>query len=92
MKETDRLAALATELKKLGADVDIEGDDALTITPPEDGKLRLAAIDTYDDHRMAMSFSIAGTKSAGVTIKNVECVNKTYPQFFADLERAIRGG
>jgi 3-phosphoshikimate 1-carboxyvinyltransferase len=90
VKETDRLAALATELKKLGAETDIEGDDALTIHPPEDGKLRTAAIATYDDHRMAMSFAIAGTKSAGVTIKDVECVNKTYPQFFSDLERVIR--
>jgi 3-phosphoshikimate 1-carboxyvinyltransferase len=90
VKETDRLAALATELKKLGAEIDIEGDDALTIHPPEDGKLRPAEIATYDDHRMAMSFAIAGTKSAGVTIKDIECVNKTYPQFFSDLERVIR--
>jgi len=90
VKETDRLAALATELKKLGADVDVEGDDALTINPPEGGKLRPASIATYDDHRMAMSFAIAGTKSAGVTIENAECVNKTYPSFFADLERVIR--
>jgi 3-phosphoshikimate 1-carboxyvinyltransferase len=91
VKETDRLAALATELTKLGAETDIEGDDALTIHPPEDGRLRPAEIATYDDHRMAMSFAIAGTKSAGVTIKDIECVNKTYPQFFADLERVIRG-
>ncbi|HEV2293008.1 MAG TPA: 3-phosphoshikimate 1-carboxyvinyltransferase [Tepidisphaeraceae bacterium] len=90
VKETDRLAALATELKKLGADVDIEGDDALIITPPENGKIRPATIATYDDHRMAMSFAIAGTKSAGVTIQDVECVNKTYPQFFTDLDRSIR--
>ena len=90
VKETDRLAALATELKKLGAGTEIEGNDALIITPPEDGKLRPAAIDTYDDHRMAMSFSIAGTKSAGVTIRDAECVNKTYPNYFADLERTIR--
>ncbi len=90
VKETDRLAALARELKKLGAEIDIEGDDALTITPPQDSKLRPSAIDTYDDHRMAMSFSIAGTRSAGVTIRDVECVNKTYPNFFADLERTIR--
>ncbi len=90
VKETDRLAALTTELRKLGAEVDVEGDDALTITPPEDGRLRAATIDTYDDHRMAMSFSIAGTKTAGVTIKDVECVNKTYPNYFADLERTIR--
>ena len=44
-------------------------------------------IDTYDDHRMAMSFALAGTKTAGVTIKDSECVSKTYPGFFADLEK-----
>jgi 3-phosphoshikimate 1-carboxyvinyltransferase len=87
VKETDRLAALATELTKLGADADVEGDDALTIHPPEDGRLKAVAIDTYDDHRMAMSFALAGTKSAGVRIRDVECVNKTYPGFFADLAR-----
>ena len=84
LKETDRLAALAAELTKLGADVSIEGD-ALTVDPPEDGKLKPAAIDTYDDHRMAMSFAVAGTRTAGVTIKDAECVNKTYPTFFEDL-------
>ncbi|MGB7157130.1 MAG: 3-phosphoshikimate 1-carboxyvinyltransferase [Tepidisphaeraceae bacterium] len=90
VKETDRLAALATELTKLGTDVDIEGDDALTIHPPEDGKLRAASIATYDDHRMAMSFAIAGSKSAGVTIEHVECVNKTYPTFFQDWAKLSR--
>jgi len=84
VKETDRIAALATELAKLGAEVDVESDD-LTIHPPE--KIKTAWIDTYDDHRMAMSFAIAGTRNAGVTIKNIECVNKTYPRFFADLAR-----
>jgi 3-phosphoshikimate 1-carboxyvinyltransferase len=90
VKETDRLAALTTELRKLGAEVDVEGDDALTITPPEDGRLRAATIDTYDDHRMAMSFALVGTRSSGVTIRDAECVNKTYPSFFIDLERVIR--
>jgi 3-phosphoshikimate 1-carboxyvinyltransferase len=89
VKETDRVAALATELTKLGADVDMEGDD-LTIQPPEDGRLRPAAIDTYDDHRMAMSFALAGTKSAGVRINDPSCVNKTYPEYFEDLEK-LRG-
>jgi 3-phosphoshikimate 1-carboxyvinyltransferase len=86
VKETDRIAALANELTKLGAEVSVEGDD-LTIDPPPGGALRPAAIDTYDDHRMAMSFALAATKSAGVTIKDAECVNKTYPQFFVDLRR-----
>jgi len=86
VKETDRLAALQNELTKLGADVEIEGDDTLTIHPPEDGKLKPASIDTYDDHRMAMSFSLAGTRTAGVRINDIACVNKTYPDFFKDLE------
>jgi 3-phosphoshikimate 1-carboxyvinyltransferase len=86
VKETDRLAALKNELTKLGADVEIEGD-VLTVNPPEDGKLRAARIETYDDHRMAMSFAVAGTRSGGVTIREVECVGKTYPGFFGDLEK-----
>jgi 3-phosphoshikimate 1-carboxyvinyltransferase len=84
VKETDRVAALANELVKLGADVSADGDD-LTIQPPEDGKVRPASIDTYDDHRMAMSFAVAGTRAAGVRIRDAECVNKTYPEFFRDL-------
>jgi 3-phosphoshikimate 1-carboxyvinyltransferase len=48
-----------------------------------------AAIDTYDDHRMAMSFALAGTKVANVVIKDAQCVNKTYPQFFDDLKKVI---
>jgi 3-phosphoshikimate 1-carboxyvinyltransferase len=87
VKETDRVAALAAELSKLGADVRVQGDD-LTIHPPE-GPLRPAAIETYDDHRMAMSFALAGTKAPDVTIKNAECVNKTYPSYFEDLERLL---
>src|SRR5688572_1668164 len=82
-KETDRLAALSNELQKMGATVTVE-DDALTIAPPE--HVRPAAIDTYDDHRMAMSFAVAGTR-VPVVIKNAECVNKTYPTFFDDLRR-----
>jgi 3-phosphoshikimate 1-carboxyvinyltransferase len=87
VKETDRVAALAAELTNLGADVDVEGDD-LSIHPPERG-VRPACIHTYDDHRMAMSFALAGTKSAGVRILDAQCVNKTYPNYFADLERAL---
>jgi 3-phosphoshikimate 1-carboxyvinyltransferase len=85
-KETDRIAALAAELRKLGAEVD-ERDDGLTIRP---AKLRAANIDTYNDHRMAMSFAIAGLRIAGVRINNPDCVEKTYPNFFEDLERAAR--
>ena len=86
VKETDRLVALKNELTKLGADVEIK-EDSLIIQPPEDGRLKAAQIDTYDDHRMAMSFSVAGTRTSGVTIKDAECVNKTYPAFFEDLNR-----
>jgi 3-phosphoshikimate 1-carboxyvinyltransferase len=87
VKETDRLAALQTELKKFGADVEIDGDDTLIIDPPEEPKR--AEVATYDDHRMAMSFSLAGTKVHGVVIKDAECVNKTYPQYFEDLEEVL---
>jgi 3-phosphoshikimate 1-carboxyvinyltransferase len=88
VKETDRIAALAAELTKLGAEVSVE-HDAITIQPPEDHKLRPAAIDTYDDHRMAMSFALAGTKSAGVRINDPRCVDKTYPGYFEDLGRVL---
>lgn len=84
VKETDRVAALQNELTKLGAGVEIDGD-TMTITPPE--KFNAAAIDTYDDHRMAMSFALAGTKTAGVRINDPTCVKKTYPNYFEDLER-----
>jgi 3-phosphoshikimate 1-carboxyvinyltransferase len=83
LKETDRLAALSTELQKFGAMVTVEGDDTLIINPPD--QLRPAAVDTYDDHRMAMSFAMAGTKIDGVVIKNPECVSKTFPDFFEVL-------
>jgi 3-phosphoshikimate 1-carboxyvinyltransferase len=85
-KETDRIAALATELKKFNAQIDVE-EDTLTITPPE--HMRHASVDTYDDHRMAMSFALAGTKIEHVTIRDVECVNKTYPRFFEDLRKVL---
>ena len=84
VKETDRLAAMATELRKLGATVE-EGSDFITVTPP--AKLQPAAIDTYDDHRMAMCFSLAtlgGAKLAGarLRINDPKCVAKTFPDYF----------
>lgn len=90
VKETDRLAALQAELTKLGATVTIEDDDVLIIDPPDSPAAgrNPVTIDTYDDHRMAMSFAVAGTRIAGVTIRNAECVSKTYPEFFEDLARA----
>lgn len=82
-KETDRIAALAAELRKLGADVD-ELPDGLRIVP---GPLRGAAIDTYQDHRMAMSLALVGLRVPGVVIRDPGCTAKTYPEFFADLAR-----
>ena len=79
VKETDRLAAMATELRKLGADVE-EGADFLKISPKE---IRPGiAIDTYEDHRMAMSFSLVSLAGVPVTIKDPDCVAKTFPDFF----------
>jgi 3-phosphoshikimate 1-carboxyvinyltransferase len=82
-KETDRLAALAAELCRVGATVE-EHDDGLTIIP---GPLHGAEIETYNDHRMAMSLALVGLKVPGIVIKNPGCVAKTYPRFFEDLER-----
>jgi 3-phosphoshikimate 1-carboxyvinyltransferase len=84
VKETDRLAALQRELHKLGAKAAVEAD-TLRIEPPHE--VRSAEIDTYDDHRMAMSFAVLGTRVPGITIRGAECVSKTYPRFFEDLER-----
>lgn len=85
-KETDRIGDLARELRKLGAEVD-ETDDGLTITPQ---KLTGCALDTYNDHRMAMSLALVGLKIPDVLINNPGCTAKTYPQYFADLERVCR--
>ena len=84
VKETDRLAAMAAELRKLGATVE-EGADYLRITP---GPLKSGAvIDTYDDHRMAMSFSLVSIAGVPVRIKDPQCVAKTFPDYFARLEK-----
>ena len=80
-KETDRIAAVATELRKLGAKV-VELAEGLEITP---GTITPATIDTYNDHRMAMSFAIAGLVQKGVVINDPGCTVKTYPRFFEDL-------
>jgi 3-phosphoshikimate 1-carboxyvinyltransferase len=82
-KETDRLRALATELGKIGVKVE-ELADGLRIIP---GGLHGAAIDTYNDHRMAMSLALVGLVVPGVVIRHPGCVAKTYPHFFEDLER-----
>jgi 3-phosphoshikimate 1-carboxyvinyltransferase len=84
-KETDRIGDLAQELRKLGAQVS-ETADGLSISP---GPIRGATLETYDDHRMAMSLALAGLRVAGVKIKNPACTAKTYPDYFADLEQLL---
>ena len=83
VKETDRLFAMATELRKVGAEVE-EGEDYLKITAPK--VLKHAAIDTYDDHRMAMCFSLLALDPVSVTINEPECTAKTFPTYFEVLE------
>ena len=82
-KETDRLADLVTELKRIGANAE-ETEDGLIIQPAE---LRPARVQTYDDHRMAMSMALVGLRQAGIEIENPGCTAKTYPHFFDDLEQ-----
>jgi 3-phosphoshikimate 1-carboxyvinyltransferase len=90
-KETDRIRAMVTELKRLGIEA-LEHDDGLTIPPPSGGlpAIRPALIQTYDDHRMAMSFALIGLRASGIRISNPACVAKTYPAFFEDLAAACR--
>jgi 3-phosphoshikimate 1-carboxyvinyltransferase len=83
-KETDRIAALSKELGRLGVKVE-EKTDGLTVFPAK--KLKRAAIKTYDDHRMAMSFAITALKSPGIEIRDPGCVAKTFPDFFERLEK-----
>ena len=78
IKETDRSSALANELSRLGAEVET-GEDFLIIRP---GDYKGAGIETYNDHRMAMSFAVAGLKIPGICIKNPKCVEKSFPDFF----------
>ncbi len=87
VKETDRLAAMATELRKVGAIV-IEGADYLTITPPAQLTPH-AVIDTYDDHRMAMCFSLLSLGGVPITINDPKCVNKTFPNYFDEFKKLV---
>ena len=88
VKETDRITAMATELRKLGALV-VEGPDYLKITPP--AKLNPGvAIDTYDDHRIAMCFSLVALAGVPVTINDPDCVAKTFPEYFTVLDSIAR--
>ena len=88
VKETDRLTAMATELRKVGASV-VEGSDYLQITPPTAIKPN-AVIDTYDDHRMAMCFSLVSLAGVPITINDPACVNKTFPDYFACFAKIAR--
>ena len=82
-QETDRIHAMVTELRKLGVPV-VEHQDGLEISP---APITSAAIDTYEDHRMAMAFALVGLKADGIRINDPECVSKTFPNYFEVLER-----
>jgi len=84
VKETDRLTAMATELRKVGATV-IEGEDFISITPTD--SLIHAEIDTYDDHRVAMCFSLVALSDTPVTINDPKCTSKTFPDYFDKLKQ-----
>jgi 3-phosphoshikimate 1-carboxyvinyltransferase len=87
VKETDRLDAMAREMRKLGAGIE-EGEDSITIQPPE--QLNSATIDTYGDHRMAMCFSLAALGGEKIIINNPEVVAKTFPNYFQVFESVCR--
>ena len=82
-KETDRVSAVCTELMRLGVKVD-EYEDGMTIYPCEN--IHAAIVQTYNDHRMAMAFSLIGLHVPGIVIENPDCVSKTFPDFFEVLE------
>jgi 3-phosphoshikimate 1-carboxyvinyltransferase len=86
-KETDRVSAIVTELRRLGVEAD-EHPDGVTIHP---GEPRPAIVQTYDDHRMAMSFALIGLRAEGIEIADPGCTAKTYPRFFDDLDRLCGG-
>jgi 3-phosphoshikimate 1-carboxyvinyltransferase len=88
VKETDRIAAMATELAKLGASVE-SGPDWLAVE--RQAPLRTAEIDTYDDHRIAMCFSLAATGGIAVVIHDPRCVSKTFPNYFEVLASVTEG-
>ncbi len=91
VKETDRIAAMTTELRKFGAVVE-EGSDYIRVTPPGPDDWRAACVDTYDDHRMAMCLSLAAFNPAAlpVRIRNPQCVAKTYPDYFETLLSVVQ--
>ncbi len=88
LKETERMKAIVTELTKLGGEVE-EGRDYCKITPPTNIKSG-AVIETYDDHRMAMAFSLAACGTVDIEILNPECTAKTFPTYFTVLEKLAK--
>ena len=89
VKETDRLAAMACEMRKFGALVE-EGENWISVTKPRTG-VRSAVVDTYDDHRMAMSLSLAAAAGIRVTVCDPECTAKTFPTYFDEFDRLCPG-
>lgn len=87
VKETDRIAAMATELRKVGATVE-EGADYIKVTPPAQ-LIPNAVIDTYDDHRMAMCFSLVSLGNVPIVINDPNCVAKTFPNYFAEFKKLV---
>ncbi|OZN25976.1 3-phosphoshikimate 1-carboxyvinyltransferase [Actinobacillus seminis] len=86
VKETDRLSAMATELRKIGAEVE-EGEDFIRIQPLALDKFQAAEIETYNDHRMAMCFSLVALSDTPVTILDPKCTTKTFPSYFSEFEK-----
>jgi 3-phosphoshikimate 1-carboxyvinyltransferase len=84
VKECDRLSAAATELTRLGVKVE-EGADWIRVYPVD--KLNPASVRTYDDHRVAMAFSVPGLIQSGIRIEDPECVKKSFPTYWDELER-----
>ena len=89
VKETDRIEAMHKELSKVGAHIE-SGDDWIEITPPKEVEgFKTAEIETYNDHRMAMCFSLLSLAQIPITILNPQCCEKTYPNYFEDFEKIV---
>ena len=84
VKETDRILAMQTELRKFGALVE-SGDDFILVQAPTEWQSPVAGVDTYDDHRMAMCFSLAAFGPLPVLINDPDCVGKTFPNYFSEF-------
>jgi 3-phosphoshikimate 1-carboxyvinyltransferase len=89
VKETDRIAAMAKELRKVGAIVEA-GDDHIQITPPKHWQSPVQGIDTYDDHRMAMCFSLTALGPLKIRINDPACVAKTFPEYFKEFSQIAK--